>query len=152
MGGISFTAYSFLRVDVRTLFPVVIVYNHVIVVAICQLMRLLVDLSPAYLRVVAMITPQSWRCPLLNCPVFFPSFLLEFCSTRFDLMVFGPSPLPLYLPSLIRETICMQADGLCFYYFSQPSFLSSFNLSLSTLKGLGLCKCIYKFNMNFFAS
>lgn len=59
----------------HTLIPIGIVYNDIIVVAICQLMVFLIDLSEAYLSVVAVITLEAKSCavhPLIF--LFFPFY------------------------------------------------------------------------------
>lgn len=64
----------------QALIPIGLVYNDIIAVAICQLMVFLIDLSQAYLSVLAVITPEAKSCGVrlliflfssYNCPIFF---------------------------------------------------------------------------------
>lgn len=77
-------------------------YNYIIVVAICQLMVFLIDLSKAYPSMVAVIIPEAKSCgvhPLIflffshKCPIFslLPSDVL---LHRVDLKGFGLSTSP----------------------------------------------------------
>lgn len=50
-----------------------LVYNDIIVEAICQLMVFLIDLSKAYLSVVAVITPEAKSCGVHSLIFFFSS-------------------------------------------------------------------------------
>lgn len=72
------------------LIPMGLEYNDIIVVAICQLMIFLIDLSKAYLSVVAVITPEAKICgvhPLIF--FFFFLFLSKIFLYMVDLTGFG---------------------------------------------------------------
>ncbi len=100
----------------QALIPIGLVYNDIIAVAICQLMVFLIDLSQAYLSMLAVITPVAKSCgarPLIflfsshNCSIFLTP---EFTFYMADLTGFGQgasSVSPSFPPCLKEEYACV---------------------------------------------
>lgn len=104
-----------------------IAYNYIIVVAICQLMVFLIDLSKAYPSMVAVVIPEAKSCgvhPLIflffshNCSIFslLPSDVL---LHRVDLKGFGLSTSPVgpsFPPCLMSVCVgvyCICSESTC---------------------------------------